>query len=121
MATETLHFKSKHTGQMKQAPVGYSWTTLFFTAFVPLLRGDWKWTGIMLLIILLLAGSLTAIAPSVPVQSISVWTGIILGSFYNKAYVKGLLSKGFEVSSVEKGEVEQVEIKLGLTLPIAAK
>ena len=28
---------------MKLAPVGYSWTNLFFGFFVPLFRGDWKW------------------------------------------------------------------------------
>lgn len=120
MAKETLHFKSKHTGQIKQAPVGYSWTTLFFTAFVPLLRGDWKWVAIMALIILVLAGIVAAVAPNAPVQSISLWTGIILGFLYNKAYIKGLISKGYEVTSVEQGDIDAVQTKLGVTLPVSS-
>jgi ABC-type antimicrobial peptide transport system permease subunit len=119
MAKETLHFKSKHTGKLKKAPVGYSWTTLFFTAFVPLLRGDWKWAVIMMLIILVLGGSIAAVAPNAPVQSVSVWVGIILGFFYNKSYIKGLISNDYEVTSVEQGEIDATQTKLGLTLPLA--
>jgi hypothetical protein len=120
MAKETLHFKNKHTGQMKQAPVGYSWTTLFFTAFVPLLRGDWKWAVIMALIIIVLGGSVAAAAPSVPVASITLWTGIIVGFFYNKTYIKNLITKGYEVTSVEQGDIDVVQTKLGVTLPVSS-
>lgn len=105
---------------MKQAPVGYSWTTLFFTVFVPLLRGDWKWTAIMLLTILVLGTFITAVIPSAPPQSVSLWTGIILGFVYNKSYIKGLLAKGYEVTSVEQGDIEIVQKKLGLTLPLSS-
>lgn len=38
-------------GLMKQAPVGFSWTMLLFGPFVPLFRGDLKWTILHLLML----------------------------------------------------------------------
>ena len=43
-------------GMIRQAPVGFSWTTLFFGFLVPLFRGDWVWFIIMLLIGMLSLG-----------------------------------------------------------------
>lgn len=37
-------FMRNSYGAMKQVKVGYSWTVLFFGFFVPLIRGDWKWS-----------------------------------------------------------------------------
>ena len=48
MAFAVITLENKKTNQMKLAPVGYSWTNLFFGFFVPLIRGDWKW-GIIFL------------------------------------------------------------------------
>lgn len=66
-------------GALKQAKVGFSWTTLFFGPFVPLFRGDLKW----LLIILLVDAVTCGIA-------VFVWPFV-----YNKTYIKGLLEKGW--------------------------
>jgi len=42
MAFAIITFKSKNQ-VVKNAPVGFSWTTLFFGFFPALIRGDWLW------------------------------------------------------------------------------
>ena len=49
MAFALITLENKKTHQLKQAPIGFSWTNFFFGFFVPLFRGDWKWAGIFLL------------------------------------------------------------------------
>lgn len=67
------------TGYIKEIKVGFSWTTLFFGFFVPLIRGDWKWFLIMLLVCVF-----------------TWWIACIPFAFvYNKQYIKGMLGKGW--------------------------
>ena len=47
MAFAIITFKSKNQ-VVKDAPVGFSWTTLLFGFFPALIRGDWLWAIIML-------------------------------------------------------------------------
>lgn len=46
------------TGLREAVPIGFSWTTLFFGFFVPLIRGDIRWAAIMfaVAIVVLVAG-----------------------------------------------------------------
>lgn len=75
-----MHVKLRHpSGLLKDCKVGFSWTTFFFGAFVPLFRGDWKW----FLIILVLC-SITFSLAIIPFWFI-----------YNKLYIKDLLEKGY--------------------------
>ncbi|MGF1862376.1 hypothetical protein [Photobacterium profundum] len=39
----SLILVNKETEQEKEIPTGFSWTTLFFGIFVPLLRGYWPY------------------------------------------------------------------------------
>lgn len=67
------------TGLVKTCKVGFSWTTLFFGFFVPLIRGDWKHFFIMLIVCFL-----------------TCWVACIPFAFiYNKWYIKSLLENGW--------------------------
>ena len=48
--------KQHVSGQLKTVKLGFSWTTLFFGLFVPLLRGDFKWAAIMLVLAIITCG-----------------------------------------------------------------
>ena len=48
MASMTLNMKNPQTGQVKQAPVGFSWTVFFWGMFPPFFRGDIKYGFIIL-------------------------------------------------------------------------
>lgn len=70
---------SNDAGVLKEAKVGFSWTTFFFGFFPALFRGDWKWALIMLV-----AASFTFGVSS-----------LVFCFIYNKLYIKDLLEKGY--------------------------
>ena len=74
-----INLKSQQTDLIKQVKLGFSWTMLFFGLFVPLLRGDLKWSLITFLISLFTFGI----------------GGIILAFIYNKIYIKEMIEKGY--------------------------
>lgn len=45
-----VNMRNPQTDQIKQVKVGFSWTMFFFGFWVPLIRGDWKWLVVMLLL-----------------------------------------------------------------------
>lgn len=67
------------TGVTKQVKLGFSWTMLFFGLFVPLFRGDLKWTILFLILSILTLGL--------------AW--LVLPFIYNKMYINGLLEDGW--------------------------
>lgn len=72
-------------GSIKTVKTGFSWTTLFFGCFPAMLRGDWKWTIIMI-IAAFITGGLSWFA---------------FPFFYNRLYIQGLLNKGYKPLDVE--------------------
>ena len=74
-----IRLRHATSGMVKECKVGFSWTTLFFGIFVPLVRGDIKWMLVMLVV-----GILTF--------SLS-W--LVFPFVYNKIYIKALLEKGY--------------------------
>lgn len=70
-------------GVVKECKVGFSWTTLFFGLFVPLLRGDFKWTCIMLVLAFITCGLSWLVVPFI----------------YNKRYIISLCEKGYKPAS----------------------
>lgn len=68
-------------GVTKEVKKGFSWTMLFFGIFVPLVRGDWKWG----LISIVLA----------PITFGISW--LVFPFIYNKLYLNDLLNKGYKI------------------------
>ena len=105
MAFDKLNLKNPSTGEIKQAPVGFSWTTFFFGMFVPLIRADWLMAVIMLGVAMITFGL----------------SNIVFAFIYNKLYIKNLIYKeGFKVTGSNNGNLDKVSASLGLELPMAS-
>lgn len=94
-----LILEHPQSGIIKQAPLGFSFTTLLFPAFPALFRADYKGFFLQLVLNCLL----------IPI--------LIFPFIYNKQYVQKLLSLGFKVQSSEGIAVETARQKLGINLP----
>jgi len=90
------------SGEMRRAPVGFSWTTLFFGCFPALFRSDWKWFAIMLLIGILTGG----------------FSFLVFMFIYNKLYIKELINKGYKAVSIEDGNFEKASANVGIQIPV---
>jgi hypothetical protein len=73
----------------KECPVGFSWTTLFFSFFVPIFRGDLKWLIIMIIADVITAGI--------------AW--LAFPFFYNKKYIEDLIEKGYIPSTRKDADI----------------
>ncbi|MTI16000.1 hypothetical protein E1162_01965 [Rhodobacteraceae bacterium RKSG542] len=102
MAYATLFMVNPETGSLKEAPVGFSWTTLFFSFFPALLRGHLS-LALLQLVLAVLTGGLS---------------GLVFMFIYNKLYIKHLLSRGFLVKSATQ-PVDLLSHRLSLYLPEA--
>lgn len=101
MAYNTIYFRHQTTEKPKEAPVGFSWTTLFFGFFVPLLRKDLKWFAIMLIAQIFTLGISVLVFPFI----------------YNKLYIKSLISEGYQAHSVKGGSIDHLATALGIAIP----
>jgi hypothetical protein len=88
-----------NTGIIKKAPIGLSWTTLFFSALRALFRADIKWFIIQLLL------------------SWSCISQIFFAVIYNKLFIQKLLEKGFKLKDVEGGTSDDARKSLSINLP----
>ena len=74
-------------GVRKDVKLGFSWTTFFFGFYVPFSRGDWKWTGIMIAVII----AITMIG----LGSAFAFANGVFSVIYNKFYAQDLLEQGY--------------------------
>jgi hypothetical protein len=83
-----MHVRLKNAaGGVKEAKIGFSWTTFFFGFFPALFRGDLKWAAIMFI---------AAVAFGTFTLGFGAWIpGIIFSFIYNKMYIKELMEKGY--------------------------
>lgn len=106
MAFDKVVVENPRTGQIRTAPVGFSWTMFFWGPFAPIFRGDWKW-AIVLLIIALIAAAISG--------GILGWLPGVIGAFmWNKSYLNRLVSDGFQLKTTERGSsLDKVDRELG--------
>ena len=95
-----LTLQHPQTGIIKTAPLGFSWTTLFFGALPALFRGDFKWFLIQALL------------------SIFILPTLIFPFVYNRIFLRQLLERGFKVQSTGGKKIEDLNARLGLRLPV---
>lgn len=94
-----LILQHPHSGIIRKAPAGFSFTTLFFGPLPALFRGDFKWFIIQCLL------------------SWMVIPLLVFAFVYNKIYLRKLLEHGYKVKSVEGTTIEALNAQLGLELP----
>ena len=114
MAHTKIIFQHPETGLTREAPVGYSWTVLFFGFFVPIIRfvDALSIFQLIIYIVLIGAGGLGLIFN-------------IIGSFtYNKFYITRLITtKGYRAKHAVALKVnspipiEDLEKRLKLSIP----
>ena len=100
MAYATLNLENPRTGKLRQAPVGFSWTTLLFGLIPALLRGHW-------------VGAIVQLVCAIPTAGLS---GIVFAFIYNKMYLNHLINDGFRVTGSDV-PLEQVEARIGRKIP----
>ena len=100
MAHSQITFENPQTGQIKQAPAGFSWTVLFFGALPALFRGHWVGFFIMLICALITFGLST----------------LVFMFIYNKMYINHLIGEGYKAKT-GSAELDYIEGKIGMQLP----
>lgn len=101
MTQNFITFEHPRTGITRTAPIGYNWRLLQFGALLPMYQREWK-----LCMLVIAAGALTF--------SVS---NVLIAFFYNKLYVRSLVSCGFLARDTEEGSIDEAETHLGLKLP----
>lgn len=103
MAFAKIYLTNPRTGQMREAPVGFSWTTFFFGFIPALFRGDWIGAAIQFVLCGLTFGL----------------SNLYFMFAYNKMYLKRLLNEGFHATG-SSADLTFVEQRISLRLPRAA-
>jgi hypothetical protein len=100
MAYGSVQLKNDITNQFRNAPVGFSWTVLFFGGFPALFRSDWKWAIIMFILQWVTFGL----------------SGLVFMFIYNKMYLKDLLMNGYKITNFTSTSKDQVGQYVGMDL-----
>ena len=88
---------NKETGERKEIPTGFSWTTLFFGLFVPLIRGYFVYFFILLALCVFGFGFIIA------------W--LVCPFLINKHYKEHLLKNGWMTEQAHNKKIEEIEKK----------
>ena len=100
MAYAKIYFENPNTGQIKEAPVGFSWTVFFFGFFPSLFRGHW-------------AGAIIIFLCALITVSLSNFVFMFI---YNKMYIKHLISEGYKAKNAT-ADLDFIQQKFGSQIP----
>lgn len=115
MAFDTAILENPLTGQVKEAPLGFSWTMAIWGPFAPALRRDWLFVS-SLLAALVLSFFLEEVIP----WSVLVPSALNVGCafIWNKSYLQRLVAAGFRLKGTTKGtSLDRVDYELGSAAP----
>ena len=99
-----VHLKNE-AGMVKEAKIGFSWTTLIFGYWVPLLRRDYKIAGLMFLLVVII-GVIVLTNPALLWVSWGTWIlDISMAFVYNKMHIQGLQAKGFKPATEADNDI----------------
>lgn len=101
VAYANVVFENQHTGSIKNAPIGFSWTVFFFSFFPPLFRRDIVWSIIILICAVCTYGI----------------SNLIFCFIYNKIYIKKLIGIGYKANHQGSANIDFISGKLGLKIP----
>lgn len=101
MAHSFITFQHPCTMRVETAPVGFSWTALFFGFALLAYHGKWAWSTGLLLITLFLG----------PLPN------LIMCWFYNKNRIHTLWNKGYRVVAIDS-EFDRNSLSEELNLPL---
>lgn len=101
MAFTKIIFKHPESGVVRAAPVGFSWTVLFFGFLPPLFREDWKWGAILFAL-----GIFTF-----------TLSNVVFGFTYNRLHIADLVAAGFKAQSVASGNLDAISARIGVAIP----
>jgi len=100
MANGSITFENKNTGAIKIAPIGFSWTSFFFSGIPALMRGHIG-MGIIQIILSMITFS---------------FSNIVFGFIYNKMYIKHMIAEGAKMSSATLSD-DALKATLGMEVP----
>jgi hypothetical protein len=96
-----LHLKNPHNGKLREAPIGFSWTTFFFGPLPALFRGHW-WGAFAIFVLAVVTSGLAS---------------LVFAFYYNKWYVSFLIKEGFKVTGADR-DVDEISKSLSRELPV---
>ena len=127
MAFTQVTMQSPNLTKVKVAPIGFSWTVLFFYFFVPLFRRDWLMALVMFIFSVIGKNHRYLVynfdihyfytMPHLVPPILATIVHIVFAFTYNKMYLRRLIKKGYHALD-EKAKVQGLSAHLKIYIPI---